>query len=91
MWVVIIDHLGLSREGAASLAHSGRVSFNSGILPEIGGLVPDYTGVPKRLLTSLLTRTDLQISVFGDGYVVSQNPPPGTPITENMAIEFYLE
>ncbi|MBR5867513.1 MAG: transpeptidase family protein [Spirochaetaceae bacterium] len=88
---VIIDHLGLSREGAASLAHSGRVSFNSGILPEIGGLVPDYTGVPKRLLTSLLTRTDLQISVFGDGYVVSQNPPPGTPITENMAIEFYLE
>ncbi|MBO5235630.1 MAG: PASTA domain-containing protein [Spirochaetaceae bacterium] len=88
---VIIDHMGLSREGAATLAHSGRVSVSTGQLPEIDTYLPNYLGVPKRLLTNLLLRTDLNIKITGDGYVVAQNPPAGTPITEGMTIEFYLE
>lgn len=88
---VIIDHMGMSREGAATLAHSGRVSVASGVLPQIDEFLPDFTGVPKRLLTDILSRNDLRITVIGDGYVVAQKPPPGTPITENMVIEFYLE
>ncbi|MBO5137119.1 MAG: transpeptidase family protein [Spirochaetaceae bacterium] len=88
---VIIDHMGLSREGAASLAHSGKVSVSSGVLPEIGAYLPDFTGVPKRLLTSLLLRGDLQVTINGDGYVKNQYPPAGTPVTENMNIELYLE
>ena len=27
----------------------------------------------------------------GDGYVVAQSPPVGTPVREGMTIEFYLE
>lgn len=88
---VIIDHMGLARDSAAALSHSGRVSFSSGLLPETDSILPDFTGVPKRLLTELLTRTDIQVRISGDGYVVSQNPPPGTPVTENMTIELYLE
>lgn len=88
---VIIDHMGMSREGAATLAHSGRVSVPAGVLPELGGVLPDFTGVPKRLLTDLLVRGDLRVTLSGDGYVVSQSPPPGTPVTENMVIELYLE
>lgn len=88
---VIIDHLGLSREGAASLAHSGLISVPAGTLPEILGVLPDFTGIPKRNLTALLVRDDLNVVIYGDGYVVSQNPPVGTPVTEGMTIEFYLE
>ena len=88
---VIIDHLGLSREGAASLAHSGLISVPAGTLPEILGVLPDFTGIPKRNLTALLVRDDLNVVIYGDGYVVSQNPPAGTPVTEGMTIEFYLE
>ena len=88
---VIIDNLGLSREGAASLAHSGLISVPAGTLPEILGVLPDFTGIPKRNLTALLMRDDLNVVIYGDGYVVSQNPPVGTPVTEDMTIEFYLE
>ncbi len=88
---VIIDHMGLSRESAASLAHSGLISVPPGSLPEIHNYLPDFTGIPKRNLTALLTNDKLNIIIKGDGYVVRQNPPAGTPVTEGMTIEFYLE
>ena len=88
---IIIDHMGMTRGGAASLAHSGLISVTSGSLTEIGKILGDYTGVPKRRLTDLLSLNDVNIKIHGDGYVVSQNPAPGTPITENMTIDFYLE
>ena len=88
---VIIDHMGLSRESAASLAHSGLISVPAGSLPEIVNFLPDFTGIPKRSLTALLTHDKLNIVIKGDGYVVAQNPPAGTPVTEGMTIEFYLE
>jgi cell division protein FtsI (penicillin-binding protein 3) len=71
--------------------HSGSISFYTGKPAEIGDTLPDFTGTPKKLLTDLLDRTDLTIRIEGDGYVVSQNPPPGTPVTEGMVIELNLE
>lgn len=88
---VIIDHMGLYRESAASLAHSGLISVPAGSLPEIVNVLPDFTGIPKRNLTALLTHDKLNVVIKGDGYVVAQNPPAGTPVTEGMTIEFYLE
>ncbi len=88
---VIIDHLGMARANAASLVHSGSISFYTGKPVEIGDTIPDFTGTPKKLLTDLLNRTDINIRIEGDGYVVSQNPPPGTPVTPGMMIELQLE
>ncbi|MCR5725801.1 MAG: transpeptidase family protein [Treponema sp.] len=87
----IIDHLGLSRGGAASLAHSGRISIASGEQVTIGATVPNFTGLPKRQLLPLLNRTDIKIKITGDGWVQSQTPEPGTPVTENMEIELFLD
>jgi beta-lactam-binding protein with PASTA domain len=33
----------------------------------------------------------MDVSITGDGYVVSQYPEPGTPITKGMILELYLE
>lgn len=88
---VIIDHLGMSRGGAASLAHPGYISIMDAQQISVAGEVPDFTGKSKRELLSLLTRPDIQVKINGDGWVVSQNPPPGTPVTENMEIELFLE
>lgn len=87
----IIDHLGLARAKAASLAHTGKISIQSTSAPEVTTTIPDFTGTPKRLIAPLLERQDLNIRIEGDGWVVRQNPPPGTPVTENMLIELYLE
>src|SRR5574344_503984 len=87
----IIDHLGMNRAGAASLSHSGRISINDSKPITIGKTVPNFTGRPKRDLLPLLERTDIHFTINGEGWVVSQTPPPGTPVAENMTIELNLE
>ncbi len=87
----IIDHLGMNRAGAASLSHSGRISISSNAPIQLSEIVPDFTGYPKRDLLPLLEYTNIHFSIKGEGWVTSQNPAPGTPLTENMTIELYLE
>lgn len=88
---VIIDHLGMARGKASSLAHPGSVSI-AGTKPIVlDGTVPDFRGVSKRQLLPLLNYRDIKIKINGDGWVKNQEPPAGTPITENMEIELYLE
>ena len=87
----IIDHLGMARANAVSLYHSGSISFYTGKPVELSDTIPDFTGTPKKLLTELLNRDDIIVLIEGEGYVVSQDPPPGTPVTQNMTIELHLE
>ncbi len=88
---VIIDHLGIARANAASVAHSGKIEILPTTSINIGSVVPDFTGMSKKVLTPLLNRKDINIKIEGSGWVVSQNPPAGTPVTENMIIELYLQ
>ena len=46
---VIIDHLGMSRGGAASLAHSGLIKIQNDAEIQIDKTVPDFKGLPKRV------------------------------------------
>lgn len=87
----IIDHLGMSRGDAASLAHSGRISIQGKAPLILGKTLPDLTGLSKRELLTLLSRKDLNVNINGSGWVTRQSPPAGTPITEGMQIDLYLE
>lgn len=87
----IIDHLGMSRGNASSLAHPGQILITKSAPILIEKNVPDFTGLSKRHLLPLLNRKDIHIKINGDGWVSHQNPPAGTPLTENMEIELYLE
>ncbi len=88
---IIIDHLGMSRGGAASLEHNGVITISTSKGIEINDVIPDFTGSSKKDLLPLLNRTDLKITINGSGWVTSQSPEPGTPFTENMTIELNLE
>jgi len=57
----------------------------------IGQTMPDLRGTPKRLLLPLLGRSDLVVKISGEGYVESQSPVPGTPISEGSVIELVLK
>lgn len=87
----IIDHLGMSRGDATSLAHSGRISIQGKAPLILGKTLPDLTGLSKRELLTLLSRKDLNVNINGSGWVTRQSPPAGTPITEGMQIDLYLE
>lgn len=88
---VIIDHLGMARKNATSLIHSGEITIYAENPTALDKVIPDFTGTPKRLLMNLLNRKDIEVSINGDGYVVSQYPKAGTPITKGMVVELYLE
>lgn len=87
----IIDYLGIGRGGATSVRHSGLIPVPKNQPVEIGSVMPDLTGISKRMLTGLLDRADLTVKIDGDGYVAAQEPPPGTPIGPGAAIELRLE
>lgn len=87
----IIDHLGMSRGDAASLAHSGRISIQGKAPLILRKTLPDLTGLSKRELLPLLNRKDLNVNIRGSGWVTRQFPPAGTPITEGMQIDLDLE
>ena len=87
----IIDYLGMSRGDAASLEHSGKITISPSKPFTIGKTVPDFTGKSMRELLPLFNRNDIKVKVNGSGWVKSQSPAPGTPVTENMLIELNLE
>ena len=89
---IIIDHLGMSRKGAASLAHSGRISISKDAPLVVKDKLPNFKGMSKRQILPLFDRSDLKIKVVGNGgWVVDQKPAPGTPVTNNMEIELVFE
>ena len=88
---VIIDHLGMSRESAASLEHSGVINIRQTQSVQLGSYVPDFTGKSKKDLIPLVNRSDIHFIINGSGWVTSQNPAAGTPISKDMVIELNLE
>lgn len=71
--------------------HPGRVRLIEPELPQIDGTIPDYTGTAKRTLIPLLGREDLTVQIEGSGWVVDQDPPPGTPFESGMHLLLELE
>lgn len=88
---VVIDYLGIGRAQAPSVRHTGIIPVPANQPVEIGEVMPNLTGVSKRMLTPLLSRSDINVLISGDGYVVSQSPAPGSPIREGTTIELSLE
>ena len=88
---VIIDYLGMSRRGAESLEHSGIITISKGENIVIDEYVPDFTGKSKKELLPLIGTPGIKLNINGSGWVTSQNPEPGTPVTEGMTIELNLE
>jgi cell division protein FtsI (penicillin-binding protein 3) len=87
----IIDYMGMSRGGASSLEHNGIITIPNTKEIRIGAELPDFSGLSKKDLLPLMELSNVKLNVNGSGWVTSQNPEPGTPVTENMIIELNLE
>ncbi len=88
----IIDHLGMTRDAAPAVEHTGLVSITENMPLEIDDIVPDFMGRPKRDLIPLIQNNPaLKFVVNGEGWVISQKPAPGSPVVEGMTIELNLE
>ncbi|MBN2616749.1 MAG: PASTA domain-containing protein [Spirochaetales bacterium] len=49
--------------------------------------IPDFTGMSKRDVLTLLDKKNIQFKVTGNGYVVKQSPNPGAKITSTTIVD----
>ncbi len=72
------------------IEHSGVIRLTSPEQLKPGGTLPDLTGLSKREILPLIALQGVTVTIEGEGWVVSQFPEPGTPITEGMTINLEL-
>ncbi len=87
----LMPYLDIPRAGDQVVEHPGQVRVTVPRLPPLTGVVPNYTGLPKRLLLPLMERDDLEVVLLGSGWVVDQEPIPGTPFEPGMRLTLYFE
>lgn len=87
----VLSCIDIERGKSPTVVHEGAVLLPSEAEAAIGTTMPDFTGYSKRSLIPLLERKDLKVVINGDGYVISQQPPPATAIGEGATITFDLK
>ncbi|HUV08936.1 MAG TPA: penicillin-binding protein, partial [Spirochaetia bacterium] len=87
----LIGLLGIPRSDSQTVEHSGLIVIPPPATIDLKDVVPDLKGVPKRLLLSLFGREDLNVVFEGEGYVVRQDPAPGTPLKKGMTLFLEFE
>ncbi len=85
----LIPILGLNLSDSKKLTHTGNIRISRYDIKSADGTLPDFTSYPKRSVLDFIRKNKLELNMNGDGWVVFQFPPPGTPIEENMTI--YVE
>ncbi len=86
----LVPYLGISRTGEQVYTHPGRITLPRIALPPMTDTVPDFSGLPKKVLLPLLSRKDVKVTIVGSGWVYRQTPQPGTPLTPGMEIVLEL-
>lgn len=87
----LIGLYGVVREGDRVIEHDGQVRVVKPSAPLVGDTLPDYRGYAKRTLLSLLEHPRLRVVFSGEGHVVRQRPPPGTPVRDGMDLILEFE
>ncbi len=87
----IIPYLGIKTDRDTVRRHPGRVAVSRPRLPEFENEIPDLTGLPKRSLLPLFDHDRIEIELEGTGWVVRQDPPPGTALREGIRLRLELE
>jgi cell division protein FtsI (penicillin-binding protein 3) len=81
----IISYLDISQKGDKIISHQGEIIIKKPSAIKVGSLLPDLRGLPKRLLLTLF-QAGIDVFMDGEGYVISQSPPPGTEVTSGMKV-----
>jgi cell division protein FtsI (penicillin-binding protein 3) len=87
----LIGYLGIRRRGDAVLEQPGSLRVRIPPAIVLGETMPDLRGSPKRLLLPLLAIPGLEVRISGEGFVVEQDPPPGTRLQPGASIRLRLE
>jgi cell division protein FtsI (penicillin-binding protein 3) len=86
-----VPYLGIKRGTDTVFEHSGKIKVTEPDLILIQETLPDFTGLTKRQIMSLLNDNRFKLNISGEGWVIRQSPLPGTPVTDGMEIHIEFE
>ena len=81
----------LPRNDEEPLLHPAHIVVSATPHLTLGGELPNLVGLPKRRLLPLLAVADLRLALHGSGYVIRQDPAPGSPLTPERTVHVWLE
>ena len=87
----LVDYLGIPRGRNPQIERSPAITLPLDRLPAVNNIMPDFSGLSKRTLIPLLLQDNFHVEIYGDGWVVRQSPPPGTPLTGITELTLELE
>ena len=82
---------GIALEGNTVMEHTGSLRIENPVPEPLGDTLHDMRGYSKRMLLPYLAREDIRWTIDGEGWVVFQFPPPGTPLESGMSVFLELE
>ncbi len=82
---------GIPKEGEPVVQQSPTIRLPEPPVLTVGQTMPDLKGLAKRTLLPLLDQPGLQVEIHGDGWVVHQEPTPGTPLTSGTKVVLDLK
>ena len=83
--------MNIPMEGDNIINRESSVHVTPPVARNLGDVLHDMTGYSKRMLIPYLARQDIKWRIDGEGWVVFQFPPPGTPVKSGMSIFLELE
>jgi len=84
-------YYGIPRTGDLIVRHPGKISVQSRREPVFDGTMPDLRGLSKRELLPILKRETYRFEIYGSGWVVEQEPDPGSLLEEGDKIILRLD
>jgi cell division protein FtsI (penicillin-binding protein 3) len=87
----LVQYYGIATDEDTVVRHPGRITIEQTEPLQVKDTVPDLDGLSKRELLPLLQDKRINVVIEGEGWVVSQDPPAGTPIKKGMTITVELE
>ncbi len=87
----LIPYLDIPSDDDEVTRHTGVVRLKQQPQIQIGDQLPDLRGISKRRLLPLLSHEEINVIFRGEGWVSSQQPKPGTPVTKNMQLILEFE
>jgi len=87
----LIPHLGIERTGDHLVQQPSQVRISVPSLPALRDRVPDFRGLPLRTVVPLLSQQHYKFQINGSGWVATQDPAAGAPLTEGMTIRLTLQ
>lgn len=86
----LIPYFGIHRTGDVRITQKPSLQIIEPQLPVLEETIPDYHGISLKTLMPLLNQDTIPVTINGHGWVLSQDPSPGTALDSVEGLTLWL-